>query len=69
VYLFSSYCFVNAAAVPYYSVSNFSFANLVKLAAVVVAGFGISFGPFILHGQGKSCKKIPPFLPALGPLL
>ena len=51
VYLFSSYCFVKTKASPYYSLNNFSFRNLVKLGSIVVIGFSLSFGPFVMEGQ------------------
>ena len=52
VYLFASYCFVSQdKSEQYYSVKNFSLSNLIKLGLIVVTGFGLSFGPFVLQGQ------------------
>jgi len=52
VYLFTSYCFVGTSTkAGYYSWNNFSPKNLIKLGVIVVAGFAISFGPFVVQGQ------------------
>ncbi len=52
VYLLTSYCFVKSSAKSsYFSWSNFSLLNLVKLGLIVVTGFAISLGPFIYEGE------------------